>query len=284
MNAIASARAGQFPRLDPRVQFPGCKGSPVYAQAESDETMAGYILTARNKLKWLNPSHQVRLNSFELAADAFALRLVQREELALEDVLAKIPRAGRQAGELPQTCQAGSDQGYRSRRIQRASQTLGAIPSMDALHSLRSADTSGKWWVVRWWMDMEGQDKRVHKRARICPISGPGVLSKSERLRRAREIVTESGADTVEHFNAVVVKKQETVTTFQEQGARWLGSLQTRKRKPVALSTIEDWERILNKWLNPHIGSFAALRSQQRFTEAAGCGYVWSRVVSEDDR
>lgn len=91
MNAIASARAGQFPRLDPRVQFPGCKGSPVYAQAESDETMAGYILTARNKLKWLNPSHQVRLNSFELAADAFALRLVQREELALEDVLAKIP-------------------------------------------------------------------------------------------------------------------------------------------------------------------------------------------------
>ncbi len=69
---------------------------------------------------------------------------------------------------------------------------------------------------------MEGQDRRVHKRARICPVSGPGVLSKSERTRRAREIIAESGADTVEHFNAVVVKKQETVTTFQEQGARWL--------------------------------------------------------------
>lgn len=116
-------------------------------------------------------------------------------------------------------------------------------------------ERSGKWWVVRWWMDLEGQDNRVHKRARICPISGPGVLSKSERTRRARQIIAESGADTVEHFNAVVVKKQETVTTFQEQGARWLEALRTRKRKPVALSTTEDWERILGNWLNPHIGT-----------------------------
>ena len=116
-------------------------------------------------------------------------------------------------------------------------------------------ERSGKWWVVRWWMDREGQDKRVHKRARICPISGPGVLSQSERTRRAREIIAKSGADTVEYFNAVVVKKQETVTTFQEQGAWWLESLRTRKRKPVAPSTTEDWERILIKWLNPHIGT-----------------------------
>jgi integrase len=116
-------------------------------------------------------------------------------------------------------------------------------------------EQSGKWWVVRWWMDVGGQEERTHKRARICPVSGPGVLSKSERSRRAREIIAESGADTVEHFNAVVVKTQETITTFQEQGARWLESLRTRKRKPVALSTTEDWERILSKWLNPHIGS-----------------------------
>ena len=42
---------------------------------------------------------------------------------------------------------------------------------------------------------------------------------------------------------------------FQEQGARWLESLQTRKRKPVAPGTSEDWERILGNWLNPHIGT-----------------------------
>jgi hypothetical protein len=91
MNAIGDARLGHFPRLDPRVQFSGSNGSSVYSQAESDETMAGHILTARNKLKWLNPSHKVRLNSFELAAAAFALRLVKREALAPEDVLAKVP-------------------------------------------------------------------------------------------------------------------------------------------------------------------------------------------------
>jgi hypothetical protein len=38
-------------------------------------------------------------------------------------------------------------------------------------------------------------------RERICPISGPGSLSKTVRERRAREIITNSGADTVEYFN-----------------------------------------------------------------------------------
>jgi hypothetical protein len=29
--------------------------------------------------------------------------------------------------------------------------------------------------------------------------------------------------------------------------------LRTRKRKPVAEGTIEDWERTLKNWINPHI-------------------------------
>jgi hypothetical protein len=62
-------------------------------------------------------------------------------------------------------------------------------------------EASGKWWVVRWWMDVAGQETRKHMRAKVCPISGPGHLSKSERERRAREIVAESGADTLEHFD-----------------------------------------------------------------------------------
>lgn len=44
-------------------------------------------------------------------------------------------------------------------------------------------------------MDVGGQEERTHKRARICPVSGPGLLSKSERTRRARAIIAESGAD-----------------------------------------------------------------------------------------
>jgi hypothetical protein len=94
VNVIASARLGHFPRVDPRVQFSVSNGSSVYSQAESDETMAGHMLTARNKLKWLNPSRKIRLNSFELAAAAFALRLVQREALVPEDMLAKVPTLG----------------------------------------------------------------------------------------------------------------------------------------------------------------------------------------------
>src|SRR4051812_20243905 len=50
-------------------------------------------------------------------------------------------------------------------------------------------EKSGKWWVVRWWMDLEGQDKRTHMRAKICPIDGPESLTKSARERRAKEII-----------------------------------------------------------------------------------------------
>ncbi len=74
-------------------------------------------------------------------------------------------------------------------------------------------ESSGRWWVVRWWMDVPGIEKRKHMRERICPISGPGSVSKTVRERRAREIITQSGADTVEYFNEVV--KQKNGVTFR---------------------------------------------------------------------
>src|SRR5579875_296561 len=115
-------------------------------------------------------------------------------------------------------------------------------------------ERSGKWWVVRWWMDVPGQEKRVLKRAKLCPIAGPAALSASERKRRGREIIAESGADTVEYFNEVVKRQQANVVTFEQQAKRWLAHVRNRKRKPVAPSTIEDWERTLKNWINPHIG------------------------------
>ena len=111
-------------------------------------------------------------------------------------------------------------------------------------------ERSGKWWVVRWWMDVDGQEKRAHKRARICPISGPGALSKSARERRAREIIAESGADSEEYFNKVV-KHEEHGVTFREQAVSWIERVKTRKRKPVAVSTLELWDGCLRNWLNP---------------------------------
>jgi len=117
-----------------------------------------------------------------------------------------------------------------------------------------SLERSGKWWVVRFWQDEPGQYQRSHKRAKICPISGFGSLSKSERIRRAREVVAASGANSVEHFNKVVEQKKCETTMFGQQSERWVEHLRKRKRKPVAKSTIEDWERILRNWINPHIG------------------------------
>jgi hypothetical protein len=114
-------------------------------------------------------------------------------------------------------------------------------------------EKSGKWWVVRWWMDVAGQEKRAHKRARICPISGPGALSKSARERRCREIIAESGADSEEYFNKVV-KHEEHGVTFREQAVFWIEQVKTRKRKPVAVSTLELWNGCLRNWLNPQIG------------------------------
>jgi len=101
-------------------------------------------------------------------------------------------------------------------------------------------------------MDVQGQEKRRHMRAKICPISGPGSLSKSARERRASEIITASGADTVEYFSQVV--KQEHGVRFREQAKWWLNHVKERRRKPVAASTLETWEACIDNWLNPNIG------------------------------
>jgi integrase len=101
-------------------------------------------------------------------------------------------------------------------------------------------------------MDVEGQDKRTHKRARICPTSGKGLLSASARQRRAREIIAESGADSEEYFNKVV--KQKNGARFREQALFWIDQVKSRKRKPVAIATLQSWEGCLRKWINPAIG------------------------------
>ncbi len=113
-------------------------------------------------------------------------------------------------------------------------------------------ERSGRWWVVRWWMDVLGEEGRRHMRAKICPISGLGTLSKSARERRASEIITASGADAVEYFSQVV--KQPHGVTFRQQAKWWLNHLSERRRKPIAASTLETWEACIDNWLNPNIG------------------------------
>jgi integrase len=115
-----------------------------------------------------------------------------------------------------------------------------------------SIQQDGNWYVVRFWKDVAGQERRQRVREKICPISGPGKLSVSERQRKAKEIIEASGADTVEYFNKVV--RSNHGVTFREQAIIWLAQMQDRKRKPVAPSTLGIWESALRNWLNPNIG------------------------------
>jgi hypothetical protein len=64
-------------------------------------------------------------------------------------------------------------------------------------------EQKGNSWYVRFWIDVQGQEKRAHKSVRICPTKGPGALAKPERERRAKEVIAASGADTTEHFEKV---------------------------------------------------------------------------------
>jgi integrase len=114
-------------------------------------------------------------------------------------------------------------------------------------------EPKGKYWVVRWWQDEPGQEKRIHRSAKVCPISGPGSLTKSNRVHRAREIIRSSGADTEELFNQVVRQTQACVT-FGEQSETWYDTETTRIRKPVSTATKDWWRDILDNWLIPHLG------------------------------
>jgi integrase len=113
-------------------------------------------------------------------------------------------------------------------------------------------EKSGRWYVVRYWLDVPGQEKRSHKRERICPVSGAGSLNQSARERRAREIVAASGADTAEHFEKVVLC--QTGVTFREQSKVWFDYMSFRKSDPVAPSTLETWAVCLRKRLVPILG------------------------------
>jgi integrase len=114
-------------------------------------------------------------------------------------------------------------------------------------------EKSGRWFVVRFWKDIPREDNRTHVRERVCPISGPGLLSKSERKRRAREIIQASGVDSAERFNEVV--KQDAGVTFREQSVVWLRQLQNRKRRPIRNSYAVTIQGALDKWILPAIGS-----------------------------
>jgi len=139
-------------------------------------------------------------------------------------------------------------------------------------------EKSGRWFVVRFWKDILGQEKREHVRVRICPISGPGLLSKSERKRKAREIIQASGADSAEYFTAVV-KPNPTGITFRQQSEIWLELSQNRKRNPIGQSYAVTIQGALDKWVLPAIGD-VALGSVDNLTVKPLVEKMWASGLS----
>jgi integrase len=110
----------------------------------------------------------------------------------------------------------------------------------------------GGWYRVRFRIDIPGQFERKQMSIRICPTSGPALLSKTERERRKIEIVTEHGANSVEHFEQVAAI--DNGTTFRAQAKKWLHHSINRKRNPIAEPTVAGYESYLKNHLNPLIG------------------------------
>ena len=111
-------------------------------------------------------------------------------------------------------------------------------------------ERKGSWYVVRFWMDVG--PKRVHKSVKVCPVSGPGSLTKPERQRRAKEVIAASGADSQE-----CLARSEAVRlgiTFREQAIQWIEHIQTRKRRPVKHQTAYNYQHLLDRWILPCLG------------------------------
>lgn len=159
------------------------------------------------------------------------------------DLIAVLKEKVEHASIVPATVQAEQKR-KRGKSMSRRKGQLGYI------------EKHGKYYTVRVWMDVEGQEERVHQRIRICPINpkSPGWLNASERQNKAKEILGTIGANSPERFNKVV-KSASSVRgrTFAEQAEIYLEELRERD-DPTASSTQESWGGCIRNWLNPMIG------------------------------
>ena len=113
-------------------------------------------------------------------------------------------------------------------------------------------EVKGGWYHVRFRIDVPGQEKRAYLSKPICPVSGPGALTKPERLKKRKEIIAATGADSEEHFNKIEAINHGI--TFRKQAEWWLNHVQARKRNPITPATAAGFGSYLKKWLNPNLG------------------------------
>jgi integrase len=111
---------------------------------------------------------------------------------------------------------------------------------------------AGKWYRVRWRMDVEGQEERINMNQKVAPLlfdrSGKPKPPSIDVLRNAREIVEKSGANSEQCFNRVVLGE----VSFRDQAKTYVRWATTRDREPIRDSS--SIEAALNKWILGAIG------------------------------
>jgi len=108
----------------------------------------------------------------------------------------------------------------------------------------------GKMFRVRVRVDVPGGG-RIQKSFPICPVSGPGSLSRAERKRKQMEIVAQY--NSASYLKKVVA--EETGTTFKAQSAIWMSSCKSRKRNPIKPVTLINWQSYLENHILPVVGN-----------------------------
>jgi len=105
---------------------------------------------------------------------------------------------------------------------------------------------------VRWRIDVGGQEERINMTAKVAPVvldkEGNPKPPSPEVRRKAREVVEQSGANSKQQFNRVVLGG----VTFREQANAYLHWAVTRDREPI--KDASSVEAALNKWILPAIG------------------------------
>lgn len=114
--------------------------------------------------------------------------------------------------------------------------------SMARRYQQGSIETHGNWYVLRFRKDDGDGMRRVQVRERICPVAGPGRLSRGERHRKAESILQSVGVNSVQEFQRV------NGATFREQAEQFLKRVAVRKKKPVKAATLATWTSCLKNW------------------------------------
>ncbi len=114
---------------------------------------------------------------------------------------------------------------------------------MNSGQIIRTLYKHGAFWTVRFW----GKDGQ--RRERVCPISGPGMLKKKERLAKAQAIV-----DAALAITPTITADTAASVTFKVAGDSWLHDCETRA-DGIRGNTSKLYAHYLKNWLYPVIGN-----------------------------